>query len=397
MKLSLKEFFVHEAKSSSKHSSINIDVKSSAQINIKEAECLEEYEDPTSSKRGVGDSKWSSPGVEDGQEHDVSPGDAGDESGKKILHDSHRSSGHGKSSNLQDFFGGSSFPKSSEKVSEGDNDHISEGSSGGTYEEWLSTMMPVIMDMPQMENPNTQEQFSKYVRQEGHDAFETGVSAQDFANKFFGGVEERRVSEGGKGSGRKKGSKNKPKDDYGNTIQGSGTPSALPDEMPDEWLADEPTDQAVAPAGKEDGDVDWSQLDGDDFIDKLASSDKGPTVSAPVYTPPAAKSAPELDDKSPYQSFDPEKYDFDKNPASNSYKGPGENDQTWDEIRATSPKEAGEIERDFSPNELKDAKFQKKDDGRIFMTTSSGARHAYLGKKIGWVDMDDGESPAGEF
>jgi hypothetical protein len=61
MKLSLKEFFVHEARSSSassaKHSSVNIDVHSSAQINIKERQ------DPTC-QTPQGSSPWSDPAAE---------------------------------------------------------------------------------------------------------------------------------------------------------------------------------------------------------------------------------------------------------------------------------------------------------------------------------------------
>ncbi len=88
---------------------------------------------------------------------------------------------------------------------------------------------------------------------------------------------------------------------------------------------------------------------------------------------------------------------FDAPPAE-KYSGPTEDDLTWDEFRAANPDEANELERDFpDENELSMAQFQKKGSGRWFMSTGSGKRMAYLGSKAGWEDLDDGESPTGEF
>jgi hypothetical protein len=73
-----------------------------------------------------------------------------------------------------------------------------------------------------------------------------------------------------------------------------------------------------------------------------------------------------------------------------------EGEMTWDELRATDPEAAQELEREVPEEERDGAQFKKKADGRIYMDSPKG-RKSYLGPDVGWTEMDDGESPAGEF
>lgn len=304
---------------------------------------LKEYEDPTSSKHSTDDSKWAGPNSDkEGVPHEE-PQDMAQSNSSEAWEET-RDNGPEKQtddSSLKGFFGGASAPKSSHKSSE-------------------------------------------------------------------------KVSEGGKGSGRKKGSKNKPRDEFG------GPPSKpephqgeIPDELPDEWVDDQPAmGQPPKPpegeAGGDEGEIDWDSLEGDEFTDALAGSGKGPEIKTQpampkmkdtISTSPAAPSKP-------YQSFDPDQYDIDPGQIKDRdvWAGENENEQSWDEVRATAPKQAAELEKEFPAEELQGARFRKQGDpgdrssnGRIQMTTTSGKRYAYLGHKIGWSEMDDGNTPAGEF
>jgi hypothetical protein len=313
---------------------------------------LKEYEDPTSSKHAQDDSKWAGPNSDkERMPHEV-PQDQAQSNSSEAWEEtrengpkssSQKSSGGGEK--LKDFFGGSPYPKSS------------------------------------------------------HEG--TGKSSH----------ESQKMSEGGKGSGRKKGSKNKPRDEWGNKIEPAKQQAVpaeeIPDELPDEWVADEPEDKgpgALATAGAKadepEGEIDWASLDDDEFTDALAGAEKGPeikTQAAPPKMKDTIKTAPAAD-ASPYKSFDPNKFDLSSEPhqPGDPFADDNKNVQTWDEFRAAAPKEAAKMETEFSPEELQGAKLSKDHLRRIIMVTSSGKRFLYSGAH-GWDEMDDGNSPTGDF
>ena len=308
---------------------------------------LKEYEDPTSSKHNDDDSKWAGPNSDKERMPHEEPQDGSQENSSEAWEES-REDGPEKQaddSSMKGFFGGAATPKSSHSSS--------------------------------------------------HKSSE-------------------KMSEGGKGSGRKKGSKNKPRDEFG------GPPSKpephqgeIPDELPDEWVDDQPAmgQPPKSPEGEkggEEGEIDWDSLDDDEFTDTLAGAKQGPEVKTQM-APPKMKdtisTSPAAPAK-PYQTFDPDKYsgiDPSQIKDTDLWAGENENEQTWDEVRASAPKQAAELEKDFPAEELQGARFRKKagltdnGNGRIQMTTTSGKRFAYLGHRIGWSDMDDGNSPSGDF
>lgn len=415
---------------------------------------LKEYEDPTSSKHAQDDSKWAGPNSDkermphelpqnDSQENSSDAWEETRENGPKSS--SQKSSGGGKK--LKDFFGGNPYPKSSHEGT-GKSSHssrkMSEAKYGSGYpdEYDLTAQGPVKRgsdeDPQNVEIPmGDMDDFGFIGGQEDYDDTtglfdepwpgvnpERGTNPKDlpihqqlaFNDDEPMNTRESKMSEGGKGSGRKKGSKNKPRDEWGNKIDEpkksqAVAPDEIPDELPDEWVADEPEEKEKSKpmvtggedptGGHGEDEIDWSSLDDDDFIDQLAGSDKGPEIKTQA-APPKMKDtiSTKPADQSPYKTFDPSKFDLslssDK-PQKDPFSADNENIQTWDEVRATAPQQAAELEKDFPPQELKGAKFSKKHDGRIFMMTTSGQRYAYLGHKLGWSDMDDGNSPSGEF
>ena len=334
MKLSLKEFFVQEAKGD-QFSGPKFGQSSSSEKNRKADESLQlEYEDPTSSKHSHDDSKTAGPfSDQERMPHEEPNGDA-QENSAEAWEEMRSSSGGDNDANggdVKDFFGGAPFPKSS-----------------------------------------------------------GGKSSRKSSQK---------MSEGGKGSGRKKGSKNKPKPDEYSDYKQPAVPIEVNDEDDETFLNNLANEPINAPKDDkthvdDQGEVDWASLDDEDFLDKLSTGDAPPTTtSAP--DPKMPKMADTISTK-PYDSFDPEQYDFDTTAGQGPYKGPTSDDMTWDELRVAEPEEAAELEREFDENDLGMASFQKK-GGRVYMTTGSGERFAYINRKTGWAPMDDGETPAGEF
>lgn len=141
--------------------------------------------------------------------------------------------------------------------------------------------------------------------------------------------------------------------------------------------------------------IDWKSLDDEGFLDKL-SADKGPQAAA---IPPKQSASPAPAAPPPGRDFEKEFEPFTGEVGAGPYSGPSAEDMTWDEIQATSPEEAAELRKDFPGDEnmLGMAYFQKKPDGRIYMTTGDGERYAWLGKRVGWEALDDGGSPTGQF
>jgi hypothetical protein len=192
--------------------------------------------------------------------------------------------------------------------------------------------------------------------------------------------EEKMSEMGGPGSGRPKGSKNKPKDsNVGTTVQGTGTPADLPDEMPDSWFTDidamgagEPKpDQPADPSGFEDpatqGEPDWASMDDEEFINQLAATDmsgKGSTSDQPKMADTIKTNEPS------YDSFD--------------------TSMTWDEFRASDPELAAEYEERYDTN---GATFKKKKSGFVHAKSPDGRRLFHMGDDRGWGDMDGDEPP----
>lgn len=201
---------------------------------------------------------------------------------------------------------------------------------------------------------------------------------------------ERKVSEAQGDQGSKKGG-----------IDPDAPLDELPDELPDEWLVDltgkpaapkqggAPAQPGEEPAqGGEAGDVDWDAMSDEDFIDQLAAG------NIPDIKPSAAP-APEPED--PPAPEEPEEPAEPPRPP-HGMKEPSEEDMTWDEFRAVEPDAAQELERDMpDENERTMGHFQRKQDGRVYFHSATGQRMSWLGEPAGWVDMDDGETPAGEF
>jgi len=210
----------------------------------------------------------------------------------------------------------------------------------------------------------------------------TGSAGDVHGGGFDDGEEmpEEKMSEGGKGSGRPKGSKNKKRDADGNVIQSpTPTPSDLPDEMPDSWFSDidamgagEPKpDQPADPSGFEDpskeGEPDWASMDDEEFLDKLAASD-GPKTTGTYNQPKMADTI-----KSNEPSYD----SHDKS-------------MTWDEFRASDPELAAEYEERYDTN---GATFKKKKSGFVHAKSPDGRRLFHMGDDRGWGDMDGDEPP----
>lgn len=199
--------------------------------------------------------------------------------------------------------------------------------------------------------------------------------------------EPYKMSEGGKGSGRPKGSKNKPKSST--VISPGGAPkSDLPDELPDSWFDGDqsdidfkPVDQPSDPSGFErQPDDELSFLD-----DPNLGSDNAPIAKA---APRAPKQVPQG------RNFDSEFDSFGQASDPSQPLDDPETEMTWDEFRATSPEEAQDAQSEFG-SDLQGATF-KTHGGFTHMTDPNGKRWKHT-QASGWLDMDDGNTPAGEF
>lgn len=94
----------------------------------------------------------------------------------------------GKSSGMKSSHGSSSSSKKSStnvQVNIGEEVEMSED-----YKGWLNGLLGHVMSSPQMRDLEDKQQFAKYVREEGPDAFDSGQSPKEFMDHFFGGVDE---------------------------------------------------------------------------------------------------------------------------------------------------------------------------------------------------------------
>lgn len=379
MKLSLKEFFVREAKSSTKssakHSSINIDVKSSAQVNIKECETPD-----------YGDSKWATPYSKKERMPHQNPQNDAQQNSVDGWNQACEEGPHQKSSKeLKKFFGGSPYPKTSKKeafdpsdnqkrypgvepVFKGDDMEIPMGSlddygTGFGEEDWehAGTQDPYEMKPSELrkwagsdDSPIEKSFMYDDEPQHGHNPFDPNWAD----TTAFNDDEPIRTS---KSSGE-------------GFDDGEDVSEAAPaDESDDEAFLDslmsgdpvsgtDSNSVAKGGAGAADemeGDLDFSALDDEDFLAKLGME---PSPQ------PKSRSA-----KASYEKGD---------------------EMTWDELRANHPEEAEEAVQSFPGHE--DAKFRVKSSGFMNATLPNGRRMFYMGDGRGWMDMDD-DSPSGEF
>ena len=192
---------------------------------------------------------------------------------------------------------------------------------------------------------------------------------------------------GGPGSGRKKGSKNKPKGLPSVTPGKQVDPSTLPDELPDEWIADEPQasapEQELGPFSRADGDEDeFSFLDDPNY---------GKGVEMPVYEPrpKKAKGQSSDDDDEAEIAASREKERASQFPDESNF------DWTFDDLRFEEPDVADDIETELGSEAMQGAKFTRS-RGFFYMITGDGER--WKGSAAaGWLPFDDGKSPVGEF
>lgn len=230
------------------------------------------------------------------------------------------------------------------------------------------------------------------------------------------------VSEGGPGSGRKKGSKNKPKEPR--VIPGEPVdPSTLPDEpddldfdidVDDDGFSSGATPAAAAPAGEDPFAPQAGEM-GDD-LSWLDDPALGAGVEMPQREPkaPAAAAPPK---EHPYTTFDPEQYGpftpsepVDKGEFWKQAEAGDWDVMDWDELKQAKPDVARDIEREFpdiaDPGHfMGDPKLPRRERGSFFavdamgdvIMRSHGSRFKWDAANRDWIPMDDGETPSGEF
>jgi hypothetical protein len=146
--------------------------------------------------------------------------------------------------------------------------------------------------------------------------------------------------------------------------------------------------------GEAEKEPDWSSLDDEDFINKLASTDK---VSANI--PKAAPKAPgeeggleDIDLADDDAGFGEKERDpfFSK-------AEEGEGHMSWDELQAADPTIAADIERDYPDIKDNPEIFFAKDKDGLVMRSGRGRQFKWEPSSKEWLDMDDGGTPAGEF
>jgi hypothetical protein len=223
------------------------------------------------------------------------------------------------------------------------------------------------------------------------------------------GVEEM----GGPGSGRKPGSKNK-QAMGGVTPAKPADPESLPDDLDDfdidvdDSAFASPTAKAAAapPAAGSAGDDTFSRGD-DDFGDDLSWLDDpalGQGVDVPKQGPPVpVEKEPRTDSGySPEFDKDLEKYDFsepepkDKGQFWQDAGGEGAEAMDWNELKSVEPDIADDIGAEFPDIADSSAFFDINGDGDVVMR-SQGSRYKWDSENAGWLPMDDGETPTGEF
>ena len=429
---------------------------------------LKEYEDPTSSKRAEGDSKWATPFSDKERVPHLEPHtDSQENSAEGWEETCHNGPGQSSKSDLKKFFGGAHSPKSSGKSSARSSRKMSEAVDDDAGSSMHHTQRPEVgldrggggakpnfkcpacsqdsyapagdsqkpgetIDCPHCGEHFDEDQVEAWAQTVWPDAgdseipsgdmddfgqdFEPGDDDQEWGEEsdtfkgdvpfepnwtdttFFNdeepiktgrsgkvkgggfdaghGMPEEKMSEGGKGSGRKKGSKNKPKTPEGGITQGAGTPSDLPEDPPDDWFTNidamgtgAPTpDQPADPSGFEPipDEPDWASMDDEEFLNKL-SAGEGPAT----------------------KSYDMPKMSSVIKPTGPSYDSHDQK-MTYDEFRASDPELAAEFEERYPTD---GASFKKKKSGFVHATTKDGRRLFHMGDDRGWGDMDGDEPP----
>jgi len=237
---------------------------------------------------------------------------------------------------------------------------------------------------------------------------------------------------GGPGSGRKPGSKNKPTS--GSTIPGKTVdPSSLPDELPDDFGVDIDTSDFDEPAAAaEPDDAPFARTAGDLGDESDLSWLDDPNLGQGVEVPKQDPNAPKPTPKPPMASPDyegqwqasPEHQEFldtlsgsfepdepkDKGQFWRDIEDEGGEAMSWDELKQAEPDIAADIAAEYpdiaDPGTFMDEPggiprerqtfFAISDDGDIIMR-SKGERFKWDPENAGWIPMDDGETPSGEF
>jgi len=320
MKLSLREFFSPQL------------------INESGPDGLNEYEDPTSSKRSQDDSKWAGPGAaEERMPHEEPQDDAQENSAEGWEEVRADGPDSGSCEKVHDFFGGSPYPKSSShrssrKMSEAkDDDEFLKGLTGSNKKSSIEDIGNIdqsdITGMGRKQPPG--ENTTPYGDDDPADLAQSSEKGEDLSDDDLEFLK------------------------------------SLTDLKP------APKSSATEPPPAEE--PDWGSMDDEEMVSKLAA---GPAPELPSYGQPKMRDTIKTDDEPSYASADQQ--------------------MGWDELRASNPDEAAELEQRY-PEDIEQTKFKKKKSGFLHATLPDGRRMFYMGDDRGWQDMDDGGSPSGEF
>lgn len=406
---------------------------------MEKSEGLAEYEDPTSNGHDSDDdSAWAGPkSSREGMPH-LRPQNLAQQRGADGWDEMHKSSNSHypeSGTDLKAFFGDEPYPKGSEVDEAGGEQMFGEPGVPGeeelyrTYADWHKGSQPSSHEEAEQWWQDTRSGKGDPLHRQsyfGSDEESSGFDEDEYEHRDIDrdrlGQDEPEIAEAGE------------KD--------------LPDEMPMDWM-DQPLDagpsapqhsskQAVPwraakrasnqakeptvrkPAAEPEGEMDFGSLDDPDFLSKMGIDPD---------EPPKRSGTPKMADTIKTKGGDDEegegdvsqKYDYSKgrrerllspklkpefdpdDEEAQELRGEPlgaeeaeEGELSWDELRATEPEAAQELEREVPEGEREGLKFKRKADGRIYLDSPTG-RKAFLGPELGWSEMDDGESPSGEF
>ena len=203
---------------------------------------------------------------------------------------------------------------------------------------------------------------------------------------------------GGPGSGRKKGSKNRPKAQGPIIHKKAADLGSLPDELPADDFGAQDDSPFARSAGDTGGEDDGGYVDhtGDDlaWLDdpNLGAGTHVPTKADAPPAPKKAPAAPPPDD-SGFASDPPESPQDWGQFFTNVEDDEGEA-WSWKEFMKVDPPVAKSIAQEFP--DVKDSGyfFTKDKEGDVVMRTRRGARYKWDAMAKDWVPMDEGDWPA---
>lgn len=173
-------------------------------------------------------------------------------------------------------------------------------------------------------------------------------------------------------------------------------PKEKPLEDPRKWFDSFGQKNEEGGPGEED-----DQLDGDADLGgggeeewDWGSADLPAEEPAPAAAPEPVQGFGAVDE--PVPSWD--ELEQDGTTSALGYDSEPKQGMSWDEFRAAEPDMANEIESDTSvTGDVTQGTFEKTKSGAVYFTSPDGKRYLYVNQKMGWIDMDDGGTPAGEF